>query len=118
MKFKVGDIVKIRKPREGDPDWIDGDMDKYDGFVGRVTKIPEHKSSYCESWTVSYQIENCGEWTFHEDWLTLHSIYEFIDSLTTKMEEKKYGECEECKRLFERNKVLEERLREIRNIVK
>jgi len=70
--FKVGDLVKIHKP---DPSkkitypapwhmtgWtIDGAMDKYDNFVGRITGKA--------SWGNDFKVEDGGNWWFNEAWL-------------------------------------------------
>lgn len=83
-KFKVGDVVKIRKPRKDDPDvsinvlgdlitsnekgsrsWVCDGMDQYDGFVEKILCPPNGDCGLANYW-----IENV-RWTFHEDWLSL-----------------------------------------------
>lgn len=61
MKFKVGDEVRVHKPRDLDesPTWI-SQMDEYDGRIVTLKK--------CSPTERYWEI---GEWYYNEDWLEL-----------------------------------------------
>jgi hypothetical protein len=58
-EFKVGDRVRVRKPKD-DPTWIDCAMDAFDGFFCTVREE-------CEGRLL---LHNCGEWKFKPEWLS------------------------------------------------
>ena len=58
-KFKVGDRVMVRKPKETDTGWVGSLMDKLDGCVFAVV----------EAGHVFVHLEGCGNFTFRHEWL-------------------------------------------------
>jgi hypothetical protein len=57
-KFKVGDRVRVRKPKD-DPAWIDCMMDAYDGSIYVIREECEGR----------FLLHHCGEWKFRPEWL-------------------------------------------------
>jgi hypothetical protein len=92
-KFKVGDIVRIRKPQlsdngaitcylndittineKGQQTWFSEDMDQYDGCTGTIKNADNRDA---------YQIKDYL-WCYHEDWLILVSQQEKETKETTE----------------------------------
>jgi hypothetical protein len=58
-KFKVGDIVRVRKPKEPNAGWMSPDMDSYDGGVYEVRG----------NFGASVTFMNEPSWYFRHEWL-------------------------------------------------
>jgi hypothetical protein len=58
-KFKVGDRVRVSKPKEPNAGWISPEMDIYDGKVYEIQK----------EWCGAVRFKNCLEWAFIYEWL-------------------------------------------------
>jgi Domain of unknown function (DUF5664) len=58
-KFKVGDIVRVRKPKESNAGWMSPEMDIYDGGVYEIQR------ESCNA----VRFKNCLQWAFRHEWL-------------------------------------------------
>ena len=58
-KFKVGDRVRVRKPKESNTGWISPEMDIYDGGVYEIQR----------EWGGAVRFKNYLEWAFRHEWL-------------------------------------------------
>jgi hypothetical protein len=58
-KFKVGDRVRVRKPKESDMGWLSPEMDIYDGGVYEIQR----------EWGGAVRFKNCLQWAFRYEWL-------------------------------------------------
>ena len=58
-KFKVGDRVRVRKPKESNVGWFSPEMDIYDGGVYEIQT----------EWGGAVRFKNCLQWAFRYEWL-------------------------------------------------
>jgi len=58
-KFKVGDVVRVRKPKETGGGWLSPEMDIYDGGVYEIN------IASCSA----VRFKNCLQWAFRHEWL-------------------------------------------------
>jgi hypothetical protein len=58
-KFKVGDRVRVRKPKEPGDGWMSPEMDIYDGGVYEIQR----------EWGGAVRFKNCLQWAFRHEWL-------------------------------------------------
>jgi len=58
-KFKVGDRVRVRKPKEPNAGWMSPEMDIYDGGVYEIQRE-------CGG---AVRFKNCLQWAFRHEWL-------------------------------------------------
>jgi hypothetical protein len=58
-KLKVGDWVRVRKPKESNAGWISPEMDVYDGEVYETQR----------TWGGTVRFKNCPQWAFRYEWL-------------------------------------------------
>ena len=57
-KFQVGDIVRVRKPKESNAGWMSPEMDIYDGGVYEIQS----------EWGGAVRFKNCLQWAFRHEW--------------------------------------------------
>ena len=58
-KFKVGDRVRVRKPKESNAGWMSPEMDIYDGGVYEIER----------EWRGAVRFKNCLQWAFRHEFL-------------------------------------------------
>jgi len=58
-KFKVGDRVLVRKPKEREAGWMSPEMDIYDGGVYEIQRDGRG----------TVRFKNCLQWAFRHEWL-------------------------------------------------
>jgi hypothetical protein len=58
-KFKVGDRVRVRKPKEPGDGWMSPEMDIYDGGIYEIQM----------EWRGAVRFKNCLQWAFRHEWL-------------------------------------------------
>jgi hypothetical protein len=57
--FKVGDRVRVRKPKDPGSGWISPEMDIYDGGVYEIQR----------EWGGAVRFKNSLQWAFRHEWL-------------------------------------------------